>query len=74
MYKYALFNLWISKFDFCLISMKAFIIEIFLSTEIGFSEKIKQSDVVLLGFPLQMNMSKSTRRNDLEIYENVSEN
>ncbi|XP_048733983.2 protein-glucosylgalactosylhydroxylysine glucosidase-like isoform X1 [Ostrea edulis] len=41
----------------------------------GFSlkEKIKQSDVVLLGFPLQMNMSKSTRRNDLEIYENVTD-
>lgn len=36
------------------------------------AEKIKQSDVVLLGFPLQMPMSRATRRNDLEIYENVS--
>lgn len=41
----------------------------------GFSlkEKIKQSDVVLLGFPLQMPMSEATRRNDLEIYENVTD-
>ncbi|XP_061165726.1 protein-glucosylgalactosylhydroxylysine glucosidase-like [Saccostrea echinata] len=37
------------------------------------TEKIKQSDVVLLGFPLQMPMPRSTRRNDLEIYENVTD-
>ncbi|XP_062568653.1 protein-glucosylgalactosylhydroxylysine glucosidase-like [Saccostrea cucullata] len=37
------------------------------------AEKIKQSDVVLLGFPLQMPMSRSTRKNDLEIYENVTD-
>ena len=33
---------------------------------------IKQSDVVLLGYPLMMPMSKQVRRNDLEKYENVS--
>jgi len=33
---------------------------------------IKQADVVLIGFPQQYNMSASTRRNDLLIYENVT--
>lgn len=30
--------------------------------------KIKQADVVLLGFPLMMNMSRATRKADLEYY------
>ena len=30
--------------------------------------KIKQADVVLLGFPLMMNMSKAVRKADLEYY------
>jgi trehalose/maltose hydrolase-like predicted phosphorylase len=34
---------------------------------------IKQADVVLLGFPLGMNMSLSTRTNDLKIYEAVTD-
>ena len=37
-----------------------------------FSVTIKQSDVVLLGYPLMMPMSQQIRRNDLEKYENVS--
>ena len=36
-------------------------------------EKIKQADVVLLGFPLMMNMSKQIRRNDLEYYAKVTD-
>ena len=35
-------------------------------------DTIKQSDVVLLGYPLLMSMNKDIRRNDLVIYENVS--
>jgi hypothetical protein len=35
----------------------------------GYSgQKIKQADVVLLGFPLMMNMSEATRRADLDYY------
>ncbi|KAL4217202.1 hypothetical protein ACF0H5_023655 [Mactra antiquata] len=33
---------------------------------------IKQSDVVLLGYPLMMNMSRDVRRNDLELYEKIT--
>eukprot|EP00092_Neocalanus_flemingeri_P055001 GFUD01064882.1.p1 GENE.GFUD01064882.1~~GFUD01064882.1.p1 ORF type:complete len:726 (-),score=100.02 GFUD01064882.1:44-2221(-) len=32
---------------------------------------VKQADAVLLGFPLMLNMSLSTRQNDLRIYEKV---
>ena len=32
---------------------------------------IKQSDVVLLGYPLMKNMTAEVRQNDLEIYEEV---
>lgn len=35
-------------------------------------EAVKQADVVLMGFPLMINMDESTRRNDLRIYEAVS--
>lgn len=35
-------------------------------------EPVKQADVVLMGFPLMINMDESTRRNDLRIYEAVS--
>ncbi|CAK1602766.1 unnamed protein product [Parnassius mnemosyne] len=38
------------------------------------SEKIKQADVVLLGFPLQYPMNESTRANDLKYYESVTRN
>ncbi|XP_070563897.1 LOW QUALITY PROTEIN: protein-glucosylgalactosylhydroxylysine glucosidase-like [Ptychodera flava] len=34
---------------------------------------IKQSDVVLLGYPLMMNMTPEVRRNDLTIYENLTD-
>lgn len=34
-------------------------------------DKIKQSDVVLLGFPLLMAMDPEIRRNDLVSYEKV---
>jgi len=37
-----------------------------------FGTEIKQADVVLIGFPQQYEMPASTRRNDLEIYENVT--
>ena len=33
---------------------------------------IKQADVVLLGFPLMYKMNETTRKNDLNIYENVT--
>lgn len=32
---------------------------------------VKQADVILLGFPLDMDMSLDLRKNDLEIYERV---
>lgn len=35
-------------------------------------EPVKQADVVLMGFPLMINMDESTQRNDLRIYEAVS--
>lgn len=35
-------------------------------------EPVKQADVVLMGFPLLINMAESSRRNDLRIYEAVS--
>ncbi|CAG9133486.1 unnamed protein product [Plutella xylostella] len=35
-------------------------------------EKIKQADVVLLGYPLLYAMNESTRRNDLEYYSSVT--
>lgn len=31
--------------------------------------EVKQADAVLLGFPIMLNMSLSTRKNDLQIYE-----
>ncbi|ELU12915.1 hypothetical protein CAPTEDRAFT_112806, partial [Capitella teleta] len=34
---------------------------------------IKQSDVVLLGYPLMMNMSQEVRQNDLVIYEELTD-
>ena len=34
---------------------------------------MKQADVVLLGFPLMHPMSSEVRRNDLEMYEPVTE-
>ena len=47
----------------------------FIGTKIYvFTVKIKQSDVVLLGYPLMMPMTKQLRRNDLEKYEDVSIN
>ncbi|KFP91162.1 Acid trehalase-like 1, partial [Apaloderma vittatum] len=36
-------------------------------------EPVKQADVVLLGFPLMYPMSPEVRRNDLEMYEPVTE-
>ncbi|XP_074951424.1 protein-glucosylgalactosylhydroxylysine glucosidase isoform X2 [Phalacrocorax aristotelis] len=36
-------------------------------------EPVKQADVVLLGFPLMLPMSSEVRRNDLEMYEPVTE-
>lgn len=35
-------------------------------------DPVKQADVVLMGFPLMINMTESTRWNDLRIYEAVS--
>ncbi|XP_069713269.1 protein-glucosylgalactosylhydroxylysine glucosidase [Phaenicophaeus curvirostris] len=36
-------------------------------------EPVKQADVVLLGYPLMLPMSPEVRRNDLEMYEPVTE-
>lgn len=36
------------------------------------SVTVKQADVILLGWPLNMNMSEQIRRNDLEIYAKVT--
>ncbi|XP_069037660.1 protein-glucosylgalactosylhydroxylysine glucosidase isoform X2 [Lepisosteus oculatus] len=36
-------------------------------------EKVKQADVVLLGYPLGYPMSPEVRRNDLEVYEPVTD-
>ncbi|XP_074904662.1 protein-glucosylgalactosylhydroxylysine glucosidase isoform X4 [Buteo buteo] len=36
-------------------------------------EPVKQADVVLLGFPLMYPMSSEVRRNDLEMYEPITE-
>ncbi len=33
---------------------------------------MKQADVVLLGFPLQLDMSADVRENDLVLYENIT--
>ena len=35
-------------------------------------DRVKQADVVLLGFPLMVDMKPSTRQNDLIIYDKVS--
>eukprot|EP01147_Barroeca_monosierra_P000346 gene346-3710_t len=35
--------------------------------------KVKQADVILLGYPLNFNMSKTIRRNDLEFYAKVTD-
>ncbi|XP_048736070.2 protein-glucosylgalactosylhydroxylysine glucosidase-like isoform X2 [Ostrea edulis] len=35
-------------------------------------EKVKQADVVLMGFPLMIAMPEDVRRNDLHIYENAT--
>jgi trehalose/maltose hydrolase-like predicted phosphorylase len=35
-------------------------------------EVVKQGDTILMGFPLGVNMSASTRRNDLNMYNNVT--
>jgi len=32
---------------------------------------VKQADVILLGYPLMMNMSKDVLKNDLLVYEQV---
>lgn len=37
------------------------------------SASIKQSDVVLLGYPLMMPMATEIRRNDLELYEKITD-
>ncbi|XP_045179575.2 protein-glucosylgalactosylhydroxylysine glucosidase-like [Mercenaria mercenaria] len=37
------------------------------------SGSIKQSDVVLLGYPLMMPMDRHVRRNDLELYEKITD-
>lgn len=36
-------------------------------------EPVKQADVVLLGFPVMYPMEPEVRRNDLEIYEPVTD-
>ena len=33
---------------------------------------MKQADVILMGFPLMMSMPEDVRKNDLNIYENVT--
>ncbi|EDO36562.1 predicted protein, partial [Nematostella vectensis] len=35
--------------------------------------KVKQADTILIGYPLMFNMSKQIRRNDLEMYEKVTD-
>nr|XP_022334710.1 protein-glucosylgalactosylhydroxylysine glucosidase-like [Crassostrea virginica] len=35
-------------------------------------EKVKQADVILMGFPLMMSMPEDVRKNDLHIYENAT--
>ena len=34
-------------------------------------DTVKQADVVLLGYPLMVDMTEEERRNDLDIYEKV---
>ncbi|XP_063294843.1 protein-glucosylgalactosylhydroxylysine glucosidase isoform X1 [Pelobates fuscus] len=36
-------------------------------------EKVKQADVVLLGYPMMFQMTTEQRKNDLEIYESVTD-
>lgn len=48
------------------------VIEFFCNDIVNADATIKQSDVVLLGYPLMMEMSRDVRKNDLEIYEEVS--
>lgn len=36
-------------------------------------EQVKQADAVLLGFPLLYPMDSEVRRNDLEIYEPITD-
>ncbi|XP_078315125.1 protein-glucosylgalactosylhydroxylysine glucosidase-like isoform X2 [Crassostrea virginica] len=36
--------------------------------------RVKQADVVLLGYPLMFTMTEATRRNDLRVYEAVTSN
>jgi len=35
-------------------------------------DKIKQADVILLGYPLMLDMDPAVRKNDLTIYQNVT--
>ena len=35
-------------------------------------DTVKQADVVLLGYPLMVDMTEEERKNDLDIYEKVS--
>ena len=37
----------------------------------GLGITVKQADVILLGYPLMMNMSKDVLKNDLMVYEQV---
>ena len=34
-------------------------------------DTVKQADVVLLGYPLMVDMTEEERKNDLDIYEKV---
>lgn len=41
--------------------------------EAGTASRVKQADAVLLGYPLEVQMANSTRRQDLEIYSNATD-
>lgn len=47
--------------------------DIFVFIHVGSKEsQVKQADVVLLGFPLEVDMPESVRKNDLDMYEKVT--
>lgn len=41
--------------------------------EAGTASRVKQADAILLGYPLDVQMANSTRRQDLEIYSNATD-
>jgi len=42
------------------------------SVAAGTKSQVKQADVIMIGYPLDLETNKTVRRNDLELYEKVT--